>query len=528
MMEVMLYDKSDGSVQMVESNRLKFMSHLKNFEDEIVNNNIRFSEDTIESTPTSSEVVYKNELTAQELMSRCEKHDLQDIIDKSSLPSFKQTFSGYKPKKDTNKFSFFGFTWDMVFPDDDYIRRKFVERVFTEITTLTKISNDSLKVVNITREGGLTIIFSVKIGFVDINGMMNTVDSEYLRGHIHRIHNKLNSSGQTLIGIANMDKDPTPDTILKRDFPRILTLDGGGTRGVVALSVLQRIEDELNNPDRELPPGLKLGQVFDWIVGTSTGGIISLALRTNMCVKDIKTVYIELCDTIFPKSIMHKAIGVYELLYGGWYPVSSLENAIKKQFAGIKTIGSIPKSMGVVTTNITTKKAYLLTNSEDSHPLLTPVEALRFTSAAPGYFRPMKWGNQVWIDGGIGNNNPTDIFLCSFDIPKKSSKKPVVLSVGTGKPPEKKVTESTKSFWGSFFLSLVDDATSTEKIHHKILESGIVDQYRYYRIQPQLQVTANLDETNKTVLNSFSNIEWEKTFPSPKEVVDALLEPQYL
>lgn len=50
---------------------------------------------------------------------------------------------------------------------------------------------------------------------------------------------------------------------------RILCLDGGGIRGLVTLSILQEIERKMNK---------KITEIFDWIVGTSTGGILALGL----------------------------------------------------------------------------------------------------------------------------------------------------------------------------------------------------------------------------------------------------------
>lgn len=56
---------------------------------------------------------------------------------------------------------------------------------------------------------------------------------------------------------------------------RILCLDGGGIRGLVTLSILQEIERKMNK---------KITEIFDWIVGTSTGGIIALGLCYGECI----------------------------------------------------------------------------------------------------------------------------------------------------------------------------------------------------------------------------------------------------
>lgn len=61
----------------------------------------------------------------------------------------------------------------------------------------------------------------------------------------------------------------------RRYGSRILCLDGGGIRGLVTLSILQEIERKMNK---------KITEIFDWIVGTSTGGIIALGLCYGGCI----------------------------------------------------------------------------------------------------------------------------------------------------------------------------------------------------------------------------------------------------
>ena len=57
---------------------------------------------------------------------------------------------------------------------------------------------------------------------------------------------------------------------------KMLALDGGGIRGVIALEVLKRIEQILR--EREKNPGLVLSDYFDYFAGTSTGAIIATCL----------------------------------------------------------------------------------------------------------------------------------------------------------------------------------------------------------------------------------------------------------
>ena len=88
---------------------------------------------------------------------------------------------------------------------------------------------------------------------------------------------------------------------IERDGPkRLLAVDGGGIRGVLALEVLQRIEDLLKansgNPD------FRLADYFDYIAGTSTGGIIAAGLSNGMLVEEILAFYQEAGGQMFVKA----------------------------------------------------------------------------------------------------------------------------------------------------------------------------------------------------------------------------------
>ena len=72
---------------------------------------------------------------------------------------------------------------------------------------------------------------------------------------------------------------------------RILSLDGGGIKGAFTASVLAAIEDEIKEP---------IGQYFDLIAGTSTGGILALGLGFRIPAKTIMEFYRDMGPQIFP------------------------------------------------------------------------------------------------------------------------------------------------------------------------------------------------------------------------------------
>src|ERR1700719_2961856 len=75
----------------------------------------------------------------------------------------------------------------------------------------------------------------------------------------------------------------------RKDF-RILSLDGGGIRGVFPAALLARLEEHLDHP---------IGSYFDLIAGTSTGGIIAIGLGLGIPAREILKLYVEEGPTIF-------------------------------------------------------------------------------------------------------------------------------------------------------------------------------------------------------------------------------------
>jgi len=80
---------------------------------------------------------------------------------------------------------------------------------------------------------------------------------------------------------------------LETDGPkRILSLDGGGIRGIISIGFLERIESQLR--ERNGSPDLLLCDYFDLIVGTSTGAIIAVCIALGMDTATIKNLYLEI------------------------------------------------------------------------------------------------------------------------------------------------------------------------------------------------------------------------------------------
>lgn len=179
---------------------------------------------------------------------------------------------------------------------------------------------------------------------------------------------------------------------------QILSLDGGGIKGIFSAAVLAKLEDDLQTD---------ITKHFDLIVGTSTGGIIALGLGIGMRPHEILKFYLDNGITVFPS-------GVYRWLRH-WvkfkYDSEPFEVALQKCF-GNKLLGESNKRLVIPSYNIGEDDVYLFKTSHHERlkrDYKVPIwQVARATSAAPTYFSSFKGIDGMrLVDGGVWANNPT-------------------------------------------------------------------------------------------------------------------------
>lgn len=200
----------------------------------------------------------------------------------------------------------------------------------------------------------------------------------------------------------------------KRPGPkRILSLDGGGIRGMISLAYLQRIEDLLKN--RTQKENYRLCDYFDLIGGTSTGAIIAAALACGYSVQEITKLYLNLSNEIFAQR--NGFLGLY---LKNKYDAAPLERELLNLFGDIK-IGDegqngLKTGLCIITKRLDTFSTWPITNHPDdiyfqrNQFLLR--DLIRASTAAPTYFAPevIQFGHGeigTFVDGGLSMmNNP--------------------------------------------------------------------------------------------------------------------------
>lgn len=239
---------------------------------------------------------------------------------------------------------------------------------------------------------------------------------------------------------------------------KILTIDGGGIRGLLALGMLEQIELQLRQASGNSE--LLLADYFDYVSGTSTGAILATAISTGMSIAEIRPFYLECSQQIFKKAPISKRLYFK-------YQSEAITKILKDTFGEETTLGSskLKTALMVVMRNATTGSPWLLSNNPNAMfnnrnlpdcNLDIPLwQVVRASTAAPSFFEPehITLGDKefIFIDGGVTPyNNPSfQTFLMATTEPYKMSwqtgdKNLLLVSVGTGMIPDEKLNLTTK------------------------------------------------------------------------------------
>lgn len=234
---------------------------------------------------------------------------------------------------------------------------------------------------------------------------------------------------------------------------RILSIDGGGLRGLVPLLILKEIEKIT---------GKKIYELFDLIVGTSTGGIVACGLTAT---KDGKTPLlsidklIELYTTkgsvIFPykENIFTKINSVFNPKFCP----DGLDKSLKEYFQDLRLSNTL-KPIIVTSYDIRNNEVIMFKSRKSNEPGYNSLikDVCRATSAAPTYLPSyeMSFGNKqrTCIDGGVFINNPSlagvsDVIRNGYGFDDLDVDDISLLSLGTGIYTENLGVKDTKS-WG--------------------------------------------------------------------------------
>lgn len=178
---------------------------------------------------------------------------------------------------------------------------------------------------------------------------------------------------------------------------RILTIDGGGIKGVFAASLLAEFEKTLGKP---------IVEHFDLIAGTSTGGIIAIGLGLGLSAQEILDFYEKNGPAIFAG----RRRGLLRPLFAAKYNSKPLQDALIEAF-GDKLLGESTTRLLIPSLNLETGEVHVFKTAHHTRFVRdykeTAVDVALATAAAPTYFPTHHLGTgEPLVDGGMWANNP--------------------------------------------------------------------------------------------------------------------------
>jgi len=276
----------------------------------------------------------------------------------------------------------------------------------------------------------------------------------------------------------------------------VLSLDGGGIRGLIPALVLAEIERQT---------GKKIAELFDLIAGTSTGGILALGLckdngsgTSQYSAKDLSKIYQNRGGEIFSRSLW-RGISTTGGLSDEKYSADGLET-ILEDFFGSEILGSALKDVLISSYDIQNREPVFFKSWADKFKTVQMKHVARATSAAPTFFEPalipVDGHSMALVDGGVFINNPAvSAYVEAMKIfPGEEIK---LVSIGTGelvRPiPYEEAKDWGKIGWMIPVLGCMFDGVSDAANYQMNLLLGD----NYIRLQSKLS-TASDDMDNAT------------------------------
>jgi uncharacterized protein len=236
---------------------------------------------------------------------------------------------------------------------------------------------------------------------------------------------------------------------------QILTLDGGGLRGMFSAAVLAHLEEDHD---------IRIADHFDLIAGTSTGGIIALGLGLGMRPREIVEFYTAHGPRIFRNH--SKLRGARHWLWTK-YSAAPLRAALTNVL-GDRSFGESSKRLVITSYNLGANDVYLFRTPH--LPELTrdwrerAVDVALATTAAPTYFPAHSLSGARLIDGGILANNPVMVAITEAIGPLRQPPEAIkVFSVGTTTdvpPHRRRLDKGGRLMWASAAVNVLMRAQS--------------------------------------------------------------------
>ncbi len=281
----------------------------------------------------------------------------------------------------------------------------------------------------------------------------------------------------------------------------VLSIDGGGIRGIIPAIILAAIEDGV---------GRRLYEVFDLIAGTSTGGIIALGVGTvakhgePYRPTDLVELYVSNGPKIFNKTLLTPA----KSLFGPKYAPAALESVLQTYF-GDTELKSALTPLLISSYDLQDQVPFFFKSHriarDPTFNWKTRVVA-RATSAAPTFFPPLHLKtdreDRALVDGGVFVNNPAmaayaearNLYPVATDF--------LIVSVGTGDRNDNITYYQAKGWgllgWAKQIVPVMMDSVADAVDYELNAVFGASAATRHFRLQSSLSIASNeMDDTSR-------------------------------
>jgi patatin-like phospholipase/acyl hydrolase len=274
---------------------------------------------------------------------------------------------------------------------------------------------------------------------------------------------------------------------------QILSLDGGGIRGLFAAAVLAAVEEDVQT---------SVTEHFDLIAGTSTGGIVAIALGLGLRPAEIVSFYEKFGPRIFSNPMGWRW---FRQWVTSKYAEGPLEAALRETL-GERLFGESRKRLVVPAYNLNDDDVYVFRTPHAAHlrrdHRLPAWQVALATAAAPTFFPACRSVDRIrLIDGGVWANNPTMVAIVEAIGPLGVPLDQVhVLSVGTYdevRSRSRRLDRGGLVAWAKPAIDIILRASSIGVTNHARFLLGAE---QFYRVDPKVP-------RGEAILDRSSNID---------------------
>jgi uncharacterized protein len=303
----------------------------------------------------------------------------------------------------------------------------------------------------------------------------------------------------------------------------ILAVDGGGIRGIIPAAVLVYLENKIQEITGD--PRIRMGNMVDFVAGTSTGSIIGALMlipdESGMYPKykmsDIVDFYFDLGDKVFKTHFLHDIKTLWGL-FGPRFPSSNIEEPLLKELNHYK-LKDLMRPCMFSGYDIEKREVKFYTNKDDGQKYAEYYikDVIRGSTSIPSYFAPahFQYGVDVntIVDGGVFVNNPSlaaytevskTLFKGQYETRKYNPHDLVIISLGTGSYKQKSYLYKKTKNWGkaAWMLPVIDVLlTSHSEVTNYEMEklfASYDSKHNYKRINVPIKIgSANAMDSSK-------------------------------